>query len=347
MRILYCGVLRPGSTSLMRMRAFEGMGHEVSAVATIPDVLPSGVMNVAWRAGFRLRRPLDLTGANARVVGLARESSFDLLWIDRGLTLWPSTLRAFRQLQPRARVAGYSPDDMGSSHNQSSFFLHGLSYHDAYFTTKTYGVAELHALGVPNVFFNGNAYDPETHRPVELSAADRQRYQTDVGFVGAFEEDRAQHILHLEQNGVCVRVLGETRWLEFWGKHTQMSRPQPPVWGLEYTKALCGAAINLCFLRKINRDLQTQRSVEIPACGGFMLAERTDEHRALFEEGKEAEYFSSKGELLEKVRFYLTNSEARARIAAAGLERCNASGYSYPERMRQALAQLGQLPPRP
>jgi spore maturation protein CgeB len=225
---------------------------------------------------------------------------------------------------------------MARPHCQSRDFLEQLPEYDIYFTTKSYGVKELERLGCPKVKFIGNAFDPHTHRPIPVTDLIRQQFGGPVGFVGTYEKERAELMLSLAQEDIPVRIWGSS-WQDCGIKHRNLKIENMPIEGDDYAAAVSAFDINLCFLRKQNRDLQTQRSVEIPACGGFMLAERTAEHCALFEEGKEAEYFSSPEELLDKVKYYLAHPLARRGIAAAGRERCLKSGYSYPARVKEML----------
>ena len=122
--------------------------------------------------------------------------------------------------------------------------------------------------------------------------------------------------------------------------HPNLIKYNYTLLGKKYTQALNSFDIALCFLRKDNKDLQTTRSIEIPACGTFMLAERTREHQILFKEGKEAEFFSDKEEMLDKIKYYLKNSKARHKIAEAGRKRCKVSGYSNDETISNMIKKV-------
>lgn len=339
-RILYAGNLTPGGTCAQRLRAFEDLGCCVTPVNTVDPAMRRRDRTFYERVRRRLRGPRDWPGANRRIVETARRAQFDVLWIDRGLTIEAATLRTVRTLQPDCRIAGYSPDDMYAAHNQSPQFRRHLALYDMYFTTKSYGVAELRSLGCPATAFSGNAYDPHTHRPLSIGDAERQQYGGAVGFVGSWEAARATSMLRLAREGIPVRVWGNM-WERQRERHPNLLIEGRALEGDDYALAINAFDINLCFLRKLNRDLQTQRSVEIPACAAFMLAERTDEHASLFDESREAEFFTSDDELVEKVRYYLDHPEQRRRIASAGHARCLRDGYSYRERLAEGLASLG------
>jgi hypothetical protein len=343
LRVLYVGNLDRGQTSRQRFHAFEDLRCEVTGVhATLRTSLPPG-RQFFERVRRRLRGPRDWTGANAKILEWMARVPFDVLWIDKGLTITAETLRAVKARQAGCKILGFSPDDMYQRHNQSPQFRRHLPLYDFFFTTKTFGVAELRSIGCPRVAFQQNGYDPDTHRPLTLSDEERANYGGAVGFVGSWEAERAASILRLANEGIPVRVWGQ-RWASECKPHPNLRIEPRELLGLDYARALNSFDINLCFLRKLNRDRQTTRSVEIPACGAFMLAERTEEHLALFKEGVEAEFFASDDELLDKTRYYVAHPDERRRMARAGLERCRSGRYSYSERLLDMLTTAGVMP---
>jgi hypothetical protein len=333
--ILYAGV--PGGTCAHRATALGELGHAVECLQAGPP--PPGARFQLYRVGFKLGRPPDLIGANREIRARIARGRHDLLWIDKGLTIRAATLAAVRRLSPGTRIVAYSPDDMLNPANQSAEYLRGIPAYDLHVTTKSYNVDELYALGARDVLFVDNAFDPHTHRPLELSEPDRLKYRAEVAFVGQFEPERAEALRRLAQAGIPVTV---------WGGNWDELRDPPPALavrgeyleGIDYAKAVNATRINLGFLRKINRDLQTTRSVEIPACRAFLLAERTDEHLRMFREGHEAEFFASFAELADKCRYYLAHDDERRAIAARGHERCLRDGYSNHDRLARVIGHL-------
>lgn len=336
-RLLYIGDREVGTTSEMRARALADLGWKVLPPRS-PPLRPSWLASRIQWVCHKVRRPLDPAGANDAIRDQADQA--DVIWIDKGNHILPATLRFARARSPACLIIGYSADDMAARHNNSRWFLEGLALYDGFITTKSYGVAELSQLGCRNVVFVDNAYDPLQHRPVVAADGSPMEFETDVGFVGSHERDRAQVIEFLARSGIPVTIRGNG-WEAVERRQVPGITILPPVYGIDYARVISGTRINLTFLRKMNRDLQTTRTIEIPACGGFMLAERSDEHGRLFREGVEAVFFDRPEDLAEKIRYYLRHEAERAAIAAAGLARCVEADYSYEARLRAAIVALG------
>ena len=186
----------------------------------------------------------------------------------------------------------------------------------------------------------------------------------DVGFVGGWEPRRERLVRGVVTAGIDTKIRGayweflqDGRWTprryiilrrlagpDSFRVHidASLARVQQggELYGDDYARALAGARIGLGLLRRICPDQHTTRTFEIPACGSMLLADRTDEHQSIFEEGREAEYFNSVEELVEKAKFYCGNEASRQRIARAGHARCIQSKYAYIHRLDAALRAL-------
>ena len=339
MRILSVGTMR-GISNTCR---FRNMALE--EIADIVDVIDSEekpislwykIVHHLFLYGLPVCLP-DCSKANKKIKKLIEVNKYDIVWIDKGITINPRTLKAIKKKQPNAKIISYSPDNMALRHNQSQNFLRCIPLYDYHITTKSYIIDDMKKLGAKNVYFVCKSYESKFHYPREITQDDIERLGADVGFVGAWEKERMDSILFLTRNGIKVRVFGDKKWQICKGDNPNLTIEEDGLYNEDYAKSFKCFKISLCFLRKMNYDQQTSRTMEIPACGGFMLAERTKEHKMLFNEGEEAEFFSSNKELLEKCRYYLSHDEKRKAIAIAGIKRCKKSGYSNVETIRSII----------
>ena len=115
-------------------------------------------------------------------------------------------------------------------------------------------------------------------------------------------------MFYLAENGVTINIWGNG-WEKSNSHHINLNIHHKFLYEKNYPQTIFKSKINLNFLRKINDDVITSRSLEIPASGGFMLAERTEAQTKIFQERIEADYFSSKEELLKKTLYYLSNEK--------------------------------------
>src|SRR3989338_461638 len=326
-RLLFIGQLNPVGRSYQRFQTLKRMGHEVDGISTISsasrfeDLVPFPA-KIMRRAGF----PLDLTQSNPKILDYVGKHKPPIVWIEKGTTIHPDTLKRIKILSPHTTLVSVSEDDMYARHNNSDYYRRGLCFYDIVFTTKTYNLSELRQIGAQKTALFLDAFDDTLHRPTMLSATDKKRFQTGVGFIGTFEQERAEMMLYLAKHNIPIVIWGNG-WWRLRTKHPNLTIKHQAIYNEDYVKAIGATDINLCFLRKINRDQTTSRTAEIPACGGFMLAERTNRHMELFEDGTEALFFNSKYHLLHLIRVYLKNPERRRAIAQAGRARCIKSGY--------------------
>jgi hypothetical protein len=360
MKILFLGQIGFGQTSLMRRRAFERLGHTVRGVHTV-----EAWTRASWlkrQVQRRLQRGSVVDEINRCVLERAREFRPNLVWAEKQEFLHAETIEELRKLD--ARCVHFTPDPYFSLEWKRTWLMdRAMGAFDALVYCKSYERKQYEMLGKPIVYMP-LGYCDEVHRPLLSKDA---RWNCAVGFLGGWEPRRERLLHAVAAAGVDVKIWGgywdfvrDGKWTlrqyiilrqlaggDSFRFHSDelLARAYQggEVYEDDYARALTGSKIGLGFLRKVCPDQHTTRSFEIPACGSMLLADRTQEHQEFFEEGKEAEFFASSEELLEKTKFYCSNESARKRIAEGGYKRCREGKYSYMHRLSTALDALSRV----
>ena len=329
-----------GSNGYAAMKALRRTGWSVE-VAPEWEFIP-----VRWRTPWmrvvgRVVRAAAAREFNTHLRRVAGDLRPEMLLVFKGAFVQAETIDYVRQLGIRTYC--FYPD--------VSFRTHGpylpltLPRYDWVFTTKSFGLHDLREqLDMTRASKIDHAFDPDLHRPICLTQRDIADYQCDVSFIGTWSPKKEKVLTTLSSARPNIR-------LRVWGNQWDRASAAGPlakhiqgraVVGAEYVRAITASAINLGILSEqrpgsSSGDRITSRTFHTPACGGFMLHERTDEVLSIFADGSSIVCYDDETEMLERVDEYLLAPDRRRAIAERGRIAVE-SHHSWDARIQEILA---------
>lgn len=286
---------------------------------------------LSWR--FRGHRPLRLHGFSRRVARVCQERR-PALMVSTGLA--PITRDALRAIGRTGTTrVSYLTDDPWNPAHRARWFMDALPEYDAVFSTRRANLEDLHRRGCRRVAYLPFAYAPRLHYFDPPSTGEEvARFSADVAFAGGADADRVPLLGTLIAEGFDVALYGG-----YWQRYPEtkrMARGHADATVLR--KAMAGAKVALCLVRRANRDGSAMRTFEAAAMGACMLAEDTAEHREILgDDGEAVVYFRTAAEMVERLRWLLSHEQERRRLGAAVRARMAAGRHTYADRLQSIL----------
>jgi spore maturation protein CgeB len=158
-----------------------------------------------------------------------------------------------------------------------------------------------------------------------------------ICFLGNPDKIRIKVLQNIVDNGFEVHIYGNG-WNETTlALHKNVSL-NPAVYKAQMWRVLRKYRVQLNIFRLHNQGSHNMRSFEVPAIGGILLTQYSDEQADFFAINKEIFTYSDNTELLSQLKYLLglTQSQALA-IRNAARQRSLTGGYSYMHRALQVL----------
>ena len=333
-RILLIGIGQENNIGRFFREALEAGGCEHAFVDEWRHLSPEG-RSLAQRALNKVfRRPRGYDRFNAELLATFDEFRPDIVLVTKGPFV---SVEALRQMKSGSRcvLVNYATDDPYNPANQTPDLINGIPYYDLYVCPRRAMIRDIEETGCARTAYLPFGYHPRLHfAEPAVTSEERRRFECDVVFIGNADRDRApffRKLLDIPDLSLHLHGAG-------WKSDALLARfDQGFIYDRDFRLALSCAKVAVCLVRRANRDDNVMRTFETPACGAFMLAERTAGHLALFREGIDIGCFGSPTEFAARVAYYLANPRERAEIARSGTERTVSGNNTYADRLAEIL----------
>lgn len=284
---------------------------------------------LAWR--LLNRRPAQMSAFGNTLIDRAKHEQATLLLTTGLCPVSKDVLLALKQFG--VLCMHYSTDDPWNPGQRAEWFMQTLPLYDVIFTPRTRNIADFVGLGCKTVRYLPFGYDESIFGSEHVTLPSSAQ-TSEVLFVGGADRDRFNFIEVLLSEGIPMALVGG-----YWDRYPSVKAHALGHKSPDELSALTRAAkVNLCLVRRANRDGHVMRSFEMAALGACMVVEDTEEHRDIFgPEGECVVYFSDPHQAAAKIRLLLSQPTKRNRLSRAVQAKITTSNHTYTHRLQSML----------
>jgi spore maturation protein CgeB len=278
---------------------------------------------------------MEIDKMNISLYNTALSYKPDLALILTGETITTETLHKIRK--EGIVIANWFMDSVSSPHRKS--LVEEISpYYDFFFIIDSLEVLKYVKIRARYVHWLPLALDPAVHKTVYLNDGEKQKYSSNVTFVGTVitvREDILEAVANFGLNiwGPPTSAYGS--WID---KKSELSRCYRggPIFGDEVVKIYNASKIVVSIDSLYGNKIfsVTPRVFEVAGCGSFHICNFNKQLSKLLEIGKEIVCFNTKEDLKRLVKYYLVNEDEREAISKNGQKRVY-KDHTYARRIEE------------
>ncbi len=333
MKILFSGHHNPHFFTITEYleKAIRSLGHELFIFEDRQHVIPGRLRRYA-----NMLQRFDQAIINDKLLSLATQVRPDIAVVTGGHRVSVKTIKALKNSGITSILW-----TIDAPLNFQPIVVVAPVY-DHIFCQGTEAIELLNGAGIKDARWLPMACDPDCHFPVACTAADKEKYGSDIVFVGSYYPERAH--LFEKISGLDLAIWGPgwdsldlnsplRRCMR--GAHTA-----PEEWLKIYSASKIVLATHYHDPEgKFPVYQASPRVFEALACGAFVICDRQRDVFSLFKEGEHLAAFQDSGDFGDKVKYYLDHPDERAAIARRGRTECLAR-HTYVQRMESLLSLL-------
>lgn len=333
MKILFTGYHNPNFITITEYieRAIVSLGHTLISFDDRKFIFQGRL-----RDRFDFLQDFDLSNLNKRLVKTACESIPDLLLVTGGHRIFTETIKKIKA--KAIKTALWTID----APRNFQPIIKSAPYYDYVFCGGNEAVELLNKAGIKKTRWLPFACDSQLHKLVEVTHKEKQKYGSDIVFVGSYYSNRADILSRLTDFNLAI-------WGPGWDKlpsnhplrkHINCRQIEPDDW----LKIYCASKIAVIVHYQDGKVPCYQASpkvYEALACKTFALVDNQKDVRTLFEDGKHLVIFNDPDDLREKIKYYLNHPEEREKIAEEGYKEV-IKKHTYVHRIKKMLDIIGE-----